>query len=97
MNDTAKTETKNPSYLKVLAAIGVSLAAVGCAQKIAVVSEKPYQTFSSRIAGISTMLATLFLAVDVAFFLAGPHCRDQNYNLPAAQSSEKSKDLNRLC
>jgi hypothetical protein len=32
------------------------------------------------------MLATLFLALDVAFFLAGPDYRDQNYNLPAARS-----------
>ena len=36
MNDTAKTETKKPSYLKFLAAIGVTLAVLGRAQKIAV-------------------------------------------------------------
>jgi hypothetical protein len=42
------------------------------------------------------MLVNLFLALDVAFFLTGPHYRDWNYNLPAC-SSEKSKDLSRLC
>jgi hypothetical protein len=31
MNDTAKTQTKKQSYLKFLVAIGVTLAAVGCA------------------------------------------------------------------
>ena len=43
------------------------------------------------------MLATLLLALDVTFFLTGLHYRDQNYNLPAVRSSEKSKDLSRLC
>ena len=56
MNDTAKTETKKPSYLKFLAAIGVTLAAVGCAQKIAVVSEKPAATFS-QTAGANAAVA----------------------------------------
>jgi hypothetical protein len=37
------------------------------------------------------MLATLFLALDVAFFLTGPDYRDQNYNLPPARSSGKEK------
>ena len=43
------------------------------------------------------MLATRFLALDVAFFLAGPDYRDQNYNLPAVRSSEKRKAQTRLC
>jgi hypothetical protein len=42
------------------------------------------------------MLATLFLALDVAFFLAAPHYRDQNYNLPSARSSEKRKAHTKL-
>ncbi len=37
------------------------------------------------------MLATLFLALDVAFFLTGPHYRDQNYNLPAGAELGKEK------
>jgi hypothetical protein len=43
------------------------------------------------------MLATLFLALDVAFFLAGPDYRDQSYNLPVAWISEKRKAQTRLC
>jgi hypothetical protein len=49
------------------------------------------------IAHIRTMLVTLFLALDVAFFLAGPDYRDQDYNLPSALSSEKRKAHTRLC
>jgi hypothetical protein len=36
------------------------------------------------------MLASLFLAF-VAFFLAGPHYPDQNYNLPAGAELGKEK------
>lgn len=45
MNNTAKTKTMMPSHLRFLAAIGVTLAVVGCA-KTAFVSEKPPATFS---------------------------------------------------
>ena len=39
------------------------------------------------------MLTTLFLALDVAFFLTGPRYRDQNYYLSAAKlGKEKGTD-----